>query len=58
MPAWEQEKPARPHKGKYRPGFPLDYVVVDTETTGLDRYSCVIEAAALRVRGGQVSRED
>lgn len=57
MPAWEQEKPARPHKGKYRPGFPLDYVVVDTETTGLDRYSCVIEAAALRVRGGQVAAE-
>ena len=57
MPAWEQEKPARPHKGKYRPGFPLDYVVVDTETTGLDRYSCVIEAAALRVRGGQVTAE-
>ena len=57
MPGWEKGKPTRPEKGKYLPGFPRDYVVVDTETTGLDRYSCVIEAAALRVRDGEVAAE-
>lgn len=57
MPGWENGKRVRPEKGKCRTELPLDYVVVDIETTGLDRYCSVIEASALRVRRGEVAAE-
>lgn len=45
----------RPGKGESRICLPRDYVVVDTETTGLSSESCsLIEVAALRVRDGEV----
>ena len=43
----------RPGKGESRLCLPRDYVVVDTETTGLSSENCdLIEVSALRVRGG------
>lgn len=45
----------RPGKGESRLCLPRDYVVVDTETTGLSSENCdLIEVSALRVRGGDV----
>lgn len=45
----------RPHKGKSLLIFPVDYTVVDIETTGLDpRWDEIIELSALRVRNGEV----
>lgn len=42
-------------KGNYIIGLPLDYVVVDTETTGLSPEKCgLIEVSALRVETGRV----
>ena len=45
-------------KGKSLIGLPNDYTVVDLETTGLSP-SCdeIIECAALRVQGGQITAE-
>lgn len=45
----------REHKGKSLVDFPLDFTVIDVETTGLDpRYDMILEVAALRVRDGSV----
>lgn len=56
MPGWKNGKRVREEKGNSLMGLPLDYVVVDTETTGLDPQYCgLIEASALRVRGGRVT---
>ncbi len=44
----------RIHKGKNQYLLPSDYVVIDTETTGLDpARDHIIELAAVRVRNGQ-----
>lgn len=46
---------AREFKGQSLIALPTDYVVIDTETTGLDYDICnLIEVSALRVRGCQV----
>lgn len=57
MIGWENGKRTRPEKGKSLVILPLDYTVVDIETTGLDRYCSVIEASALRVKDGEVTAE-
>lgn len=45
----------RENKGKSLVEFPLDFTVIDVETTGLDpRYDLILEVAALRVRDGSV----
>lgn len=45
----------RPNKGNSLLIFPLDYTVIDIETTGLDpKWDEIIELAALRARGGIV----
>lgn len=45
----------RPQKGSSLLIFPQDYVVIDTETTGLDpRYNEIIELSAIRVRSGEI----
>lgn len=45
----------REHKGKSTICLPLDYSIVDVETTGLDFNYCeIIEVAALKVRNGEV----
>ncbi|MEE0729677.1 MAG: exonuclease domain-containing protein [Oscillospiraceae bacterium] len=46
----------REEKGKSLVALPVDYVVVDTETTGLSSgRSHIIELSALRVRNGEVT---
>ena len=46
----------RENKGKNIISFPSDYTVIDLETTGLEpQYDNIIEVAAIRVRGGNVS---
>ena len=50
--------PARPYKGQSLLLALDDYTAVDIETTGLSpRYSAIIEAGALKVRGGRVIDE-
>lgn len=45
----------REHKGKSLIALPSDYVVIDTETTGLDyEYCSIIEVSAVRCSGGSV----
>lgn len=45
----------REHKGKSIIALPSDYVVIDTETTGLDYDYCeVIEVSAVRYSGGAI----
>ena len=45
-------------KGKSLLAFPLDYTVVDLETTGLDpTIDGIIELGAIRVRGGHPVEE-
>lgn len=45
----------REHKGKSLIALPSDYVVIDTETTGLDYEYCgIIEVSAVRCSGGSV----
>lgn len=45
----------RKHPGRSLVALPLDYVVVDLETTGLSStYAEIIEMAALRVRDGEI----
>lgn len=47
--------PIREHKGKSFIALPLDYTILDIETTGLDFEYCeIIEVGALKVRGGKV----
>lgn len=56
MPAWKNGKRVREFKGKSLVTLPLDYVTVDTETTGLDSQYCnLIEVSAIRVRGGEIT---
>ncbi|MBQ3177562.1 MAG: exonuclease [Clostridia bacterium] len=51
-----ESKETKRMKGKSIIGFPLDYVLLDLETTGLDPlYDEIIEFAALRIRDGSVS---
>lgn len=57
MAVWKNGKRVRDRKGLCVTGLPLDYVVIDIETTGLDSYSSIIEASALRVRRGEVTKE-
>lgn len=46
-----------PERGKSVLGLPLDYTVVDTETTGLSSDSCgLIEISGVKVRGGEIVR--
>lgn len=45
----------REHKGESIIAFPVDYTVVDLETTGLDPYfDTIIEISALRVRANKI----
>lgn len=47
--------PIREHKGKSFIALPLDYTILDIETTGLDFEYCeIIEVGALKIRGGEV----
>ena len=49
-------KPDRSEKGKSIIAFPVDYVVIDVETTGLDPTYCeIIEVSAIKYSSGAVS---
>lgn len=56
MLAPEEPKCTREYKGKSIIALPNDYVLLDLETTGLDpRYDDIIEFAALRVKGNEIT---
>ncbi len=49
-------KKTNPNLGKGIISFPMDYTVIDLETTGLNpEHELIIEFAALKVRNGQVA---
>ena len=51
----QYEKPQRENKGSSKLDFPVDYTVVDLETTGLDpEWNEIIEIGALKIRNNQI----